>query len=103
MASIKPLQKTSTDAPMFKYNPTSPGRRHRLIVSKKGLWKGRPLQKLTMRIKSHAGRNNTGQITVRGRQAPHHRRLYRLVDEQGAYAGQVDPGVLSQRTGHKHR
>ena len=80
MASIKPLQKTSTDAPMFKYKPTSPGRRHRLIVNKKGLWKGRPHQKLTFRIKSHAGRNNTGQITIRGREAPHHRRLYRLVD-----------------------
>ena len=80
MASIKPLQKTSTDAPMFKYKPTSPGRRHRLIVNKKGLWKGRPHQKLTFRIKSHAGRNNTGQITIRGRSAPHHRRLYRLVD-----------------------
>ena len=65
MASIKPLQKTSTDAPMFKYKPTSPGRRHRLIVNKKGLWKGRPHQKLTFRIKSHAGRNNTGQITIR--------------------------------------
>ena len=93
MASIKPLQKTSTDAPMFKYNPTSPGRRHRLIVSKKGLWKGRPHQKLTMRIKSHAGRNNTGQITVRGRQAPHHRRLYRLVDFKRQ---RKDPAVVER-------
>jgi len=93
MASIKPLQKTSTDAPMFKYKPTSPGRRHRLIVNKKGLWKGRPHQKLTFRIKSHAGRNHTGQITVRGRSAPHHRRLYRLVDFKRQ---RKDPAVVER-------
>jgi len=49
-------------------------------VNKKDLYKGDPEPKLTVKIQSHAGRNNQGRITVRGRQAPYHRRKYRLID-----------------------
>jgi len=39
----------------------------------------KPLKKLTIKVKSHAGRNNQGRITVR-HQGGGHKRLYRLVD-----------------------
>ena len=80
VAPIKPKQVTSTVAPMKKYKPTSPGMRHRLIVDKKDLWKGGPEPSLTERLKMHAGRNSSGSITVRGREAPLHRRKYRMID-----------------------
>ena len=80
LAPIKPAQVTSPKVVMKKYNPYTPSMRHRLIVNKKDLWRGRPVGELTERIKSHAGRNVHGHITVRGRMAPKHRRMYRLVD-----------------------
>ena len=55
---------------MKKFKPTSPGRRQMAIVEYKGL---------TIKLKSHAGRNSQGRITVR-HQGGGNRRLYRLVD-----------------------
>ena len=93
LAPIEAPRVTSVDAPMLKYKPTSNGRRHRLIVNKKGLYRGRPHPSLTFRIPSHAGRNHTGQIVIRGRQAPHHRRLYRVIDFKRRRS---DPAVVER-------
>ena len=69
------------DAPIRGYKPTSPGRRHRKVVDKRGLWPGRPVKKLTCRIQMRGGRSrSTGKITVWGRSASKHKRIYRKVD-----------------------
>jgi len=75
--------------------PTSPGRRHRVVIDKAGLWRGRPEPSLTTRIagQHQAGRNNTGQITTRRRSAPHHRRLYRMID---FHRRRADPAVVER-------
>ena len=64
------------------YKPVTPSLRHRITIDKAGLWRGRPEKSLTQRISGQhqAGRNNTGQITVRGRMAPKHRRQLRIID-----------------------
>lgn len=68
-------------APIKKYKPTSNGMRHRAITDKSiNLWPCRPESSLTVRLNMKAGRNNTGQITIRGRKAPKHRRQYRKID-----------------------
>ncbi|OGZ03264.1 MAG: 50S ribosomal protein L2 [Candidatus Liptonbacteria bacterium RIFOXYC1_FULL_36_8] len=64
---------------MKKFKPTSPGRRQMAIVEYKGLTKTEPWHSLTIKLKSHAGRNSQGRITVR-HQGGGNRRLYRLVD-----------------------
>ena len=65
-----------------RYKPVTPSLRHRITIDKAGLWRGRPEKSLTERISGQhqAGRNNTGRITVRGRQAPKHRRQLRIID-----------------------
>jgi len=57
-----------------KYNPTTPGRRHSLVVSDL-LSRVKPKRGLTTSLKSHAGRNNQGKITVRHRGAGVKRKL----------------------------
>lgn len=61
------------------YNPTSPGRRQLVLVSRDELWSGKPEKALTEGLRKKGGRNNTGRITVRFRGGGHKRR-YRLVD-----------------------
>ena len=61
------------------YKPTTPSKRHTVIVDRTGLKKGRPIKKLTVAKKSVAGRNNQGKITVRHRGGGVKRRV-RLVD-----------------------
>lgn len=75
------------------YKPVTPSLRHRRVVDKSHLWPGRPIKHLTSRIAGHgqAGRNHTGQITVRGRKAPLHRRFYRHVD---FHRRRTDPCVI---------
>ena len=62
-----------------KYKPTSPGQRGLVLVDRSGLYKGRPVKKLTEGLTGKGGRNNTGRITAR-RQGGGHKRLYRMVD-----------------------
>ena len=61
------------------YKPTTPARRKASVQDFSDVTKFTPERGLTRRIKRHAGRNNSGRITVR-----HHgggaKRLYRLVD-----------------------
>ena len=66
---------------MKKYNPTTPSRRHYTAVTYKDFLEGekRPLKKLTIRLKSPAGRNNQGRITRR-HQGGGNKRAYRLID-----------------------
>jgi len=64
---------------MKKFKPTSPGRRQMSIVEYKGLSKTGSLRSLTVKLKSHSGRNSQGRITVR-HQGGGNKKLYRLVD-----------------------
>ena len=50
-----------------------------VLVSRKDLWKGKPLKSLTFGKKSTGGRNNIGRITSRRRGAGHKNR-YRMID-----------------------
>lgn len=59
-------------------NPTSPGVRHRVYLQHDHVYKGRPKSSLTEKLKSHAGRNNSGKITVHHKMG--RRRLYRTID-----------------------
>ena len=61
------------------YKPTTPGQRGLVLIDRSELWKGRPLKALTEGISKHAGRNNTGRITMR-RKGGGAKRLYRKVD-----------------------
>lgn len=57
--------------------------KNRTVLAKK-----RPEKKLTIHLKSHAGRNNTGRITVR-HQGGGVKRLYRLIEFGQVKMGQV--------------
>ena len=61
------------------YNPTTPGRRSLVTVDRSGLWKGKPVKKLTEGLGKSGGRNNHGRITAR-RRGGGHKRTYRVVD-----------------------
>ncbi len=62
-----------------KFNPVTPGRRGLVLVDRVGLWKGKPVKKLTEGLPQKGGRNNTGRITARRRGGGHKRR-YRTID-----------------------
>ena len=64
---------------MKKYKPTSPSRRQLTVVDYSTLSKTGPLKSLTKRLKSRAGRNSQGKITVR-HQGGGSKRLYRELD-----------------------
>ena len=59
--------------------PTSPARRHMTVPDFAELTKTKPVKKLTVRLKRHAGRDATGQISIRHRGGGS-KRHYRLVD-----------------------
>ncbi len=65
--------------PTIKYKPTTPGRRGMTVASFDEVTKFSPEKSLIVTKKKHAGRNNTGKITVR-----HHgggnKVKYRIVD-----------------------
>ncbi|MFQ6016906.1 MAG: 50S ribosomal protein L2 [Kiloniellaceae bacterium] len=61
------------------FNPVTPGRRNLVLVDRAGLWKGKPVKKLTEGLSEKGGRNNTGRITAR-RRGGGHKRNYRLID-----------------------
>ena len=64
---------------LVKVKPTSPGRRGVVKVVNAGLHKGRPVDALTEKKSSKAGRNNKGRVTVR-HQGGGHKQHYRLID-----------------------
>ncbi len=61
------------------YKPTTPGRRKASVQDFSDITKKKPERALVKMLKSHSGRNNTGQITVRHRGGGV-KRLYRMVD-----------------------
>jgi large subunit ribosomal protein L2 len=64
---------------MKKYKPTTPGRRGYSVVDYSGLSKVDPVKTLRRRLKTRAGRNSQGRITVR-HQGGGNKRLYREID-----------------------
>ncbi|MEA1960577.1 MAG: 50S ribosomal protein L2 [Bacillota bacterium] len=62
-----------------KFKPTTPSRRHMTVMSFDEITKNEPEKSLTVTLKSKAGRNANGRITVR-HQGGGHKRLYRIVD-----------------------
>ena len=96
-SAARMLQATSPgatpDAGLKSYNPKTPSLRHRVIIDKSGLWPGPPLKSLSSRLQSHAGRGRTGQITIRGRRAPKHRRIYRTIDFKRS---RTDPATVER-------
>ncbi|MDR1855064.1 MAG: 50S ribosomal protein L2 [Azoarcus sp.] len=64
---------------LVKVKPTSAGRRGMVKVVNSSLHKGRPVDGLTEKKSSKAGRNNSGRITVR-HQGGGHKAHYRVID-----------------------
>ena len=62
-----------------KYNSTTPGFRHRSVVSYEEVTRKSPEKSLLVSIKNKAGRNNLGRVTVRARGGGNKRR-YRKID-----------------------
>ena len=78
--------------PLVKVKPTSPGRRAVVKVVHPDLYKGRPLESLTVSQSKKAGRNNNGHITTR-HQGGGHKQQYRMVDfkrNKDGIAGKVE-------------
>jgi len=67
--------------PIKYYKPTTSARRHTSAVSSLDLTKKKAEKSLTVSLNKHAGRNNTGQITVRHRGGGA-KKIYRLIDFQ---------------------
>jgi len=61
------------------YKPTTPGRRKSSVQDFSDITKTKPERSLTKRLYKKAGRNNTGQITIRHRGGGT-KRLYRMID-----------------------
>jgi len=61
------------------YRPTSPGRRGMTVYTFEEITKTEPEKSLVEPLKSKAGRNNMGRVTVRFRGGGH-KRLYRIID-----------------------
>ncbi|EDK44077.1 60S ribosomal protein RML2, mitochondrial precursor [Lodderomyces elongisporus NRRL YB-4239] len=79
------LVKVKHYADMFPEH-TNPGTTHYKKPVHDHLHKGRPVKELTVPMKRNAGRNNTGQITVRGLGGGHKRRV-RILDFHRLEAG----------------
>ena len=61
------------------FKPYTKSTRGTIIVTKKGLWKGKSIKSLTIGKKSSSGRNNLGRITSR-RRGSGHKQKYREID-----------------------
>ena len=61
------------------YKPTTPSLRQLVTVDRSGLWKSKPVKKLTVGLTGTGGRNNHGRMTVRHHGGGHKRR-YRMID-----------------------
>ena len=67
-----------------KYKPTSPARRQMTVSTFEEITKKTPERSLLEPLKSTAGRNSYGRITVRHRGGGA-KRKYRIIDENGDY------------------
>jgi large subunit ribosomal protein L2 len=86
-----------------KYKPTSAGLRARVVLDYQEVTTSTPLKSLTVALSRKAGRNNSGKITVRHREAGV-KRLYRIVDfkrsTRGVPAVVTDVEYDPYRTAH---
>jgi len=73
----------------MKHRPVTPSLRHTYIPSYNFLHKGKPLKTKTRRLKSSAGRNNQGLITVYTKGGGH-KRLFREIDFDTKISGIVE-------------
>lgn len=62
-----------------KYNPTTPGQRHKVSSTFEEITTSKPEKSLLAPLKKSGGRNNTGKMTMRYRGGGHKRR-YRMID-----------------------
>ena len=62
-----------------QYKPITSSQRGLVLVDKTGLYKGKPLKKLTKGLTKSGGRNNFGHLTSR-RKGGGHKRKYRIID-----------------------
>ena len=65
--------------PIKVKKPNTPGQRQMTVVDYSVLSKVKPQKSLLIKLKSHAGRNNQGRITVRHKGGGH-KKIYRLID-----------------------
>lgn len=65
-----------------KFKPTTPGRRGMTVSTFEEITTKSPYKPLTVKLKKHAGRNNTWRLTVR-HQGGGHAQKYRLIDFYG--------------------
>jgi large subunit ribosomal protein L2 len=76
-----------------KYKPTSDGLRSRVVLDYKEITTSTPLKSLTVALNRKSGRNNSGKITVRHREAGV-KRLYRMIDFKRSIRGV--PAVVTE-------
>jgi large subunit ribosomal protein L2 len=62
-----------------KFKPITNGRRGMSVNTYEELTTSKPYKALTVKLQKHAGRNNTGRLTIR-HQGGGHAQRYRLVD-----------------------
>ena len=75
------------------FKPYTKSTRGTVIVTKEGLWKGKPIKSITIGKKSSSGRNNLGRITSR-RRGSGHKQKYREID---FYRNKQDIGAVVER------
>lgn len=80
---------------VIQRKPTTPSNRHTALIDKSGLYKGRPLSRLTEGLRKRGGRCRiTGRITVR-HQGGGNKRNYRIIDfRRTAWDG--IPGIVER-------
>lgn len=78
--ATKPRSEDITRPVVIQRKPTTPSNRHTALIDKSGLYKGRPLGRLTKGLRSTGGRcRRTGRITIRHRGGGN-KRKYRMID-----------------------
>ena len=77
-----------------KFRPTTPGVRQMSIASFEEVTRTKPDKSLTVALKKHSGRNNTGRVTTRHRGGGV-KRMYRLIDFNGTDKANIEAVVKS--------
>lgn len=80
---------------IIQRKPTTPSNRHTALIDKSGLYKGRPLGRLTVGLRKRGGRCRvTGRITVRHKGGGN-KRKYRIIDFKRTAWSDI-PGVVER-------
>eukprot|EP00232_Nephroselmis_pyriformis_P022989 CAMPEP_0182871502 /NCGR_PEP_ID=MMETSP0034_2-20130328/11159_1 /TAXON_ID=156128 /ORGANISM="Nephroselmis pyriformis, Strain CCMP717" /LENGTH=395 /DNA_ID=CAMNT_0025004059 /DNA_START=39 /DNA_END=1223 /DNA_ORIENTATION=- len=79
-------KKVPAGAGLKAYRPTSPGQRGRVITSRVGLHKGKPVKALVFGLRSTGGRGHDGR-TCTYKRGGGHKRKYRIVDFKRRHFG----------------